>query len=204
MKTSGEQSGRGIAEAVSGLLLAGGLGRRMGGVDKGLQLLQGRPLAAWVAERLRPQVDELLISANRHAEDYAALGGRVLPDLLPDFAGPLAGLQAGLTAATHPLLLTAPCDSPYLPDDLVFRLFQALTVKDALVAVARGPERLHPVFSLCRRAALPHLTRYLEGGGRRVAQWYLDLPHVEVMFPSEAAFANFNTVEALAEGAAPV
>ena len=116
-----------MSEKITGVILAGGLGRRMGGTDKGLQELRGRPLVAWVSERLAPQVDELLINANQNVERYAAFGDRVVPDQIPDYAGPLAGVHAALSAAAYPLVATAPCDSPFLPADLVFRLFSALT-----------------------------------------------------------------------------
>ncbi|MGB9355863.1 MAG: molybdenum cofactor guanylyltransferase MobA, partial [Azonexus sp.] len=147
-----------MSEKITGVVLAGGLGRRMGGVDKGLQLLNGRPLVSHVIERLAPQVDELLINANENGERYAAFGHRVVPDQIPDFAGPLAGVHAALSAAAYPLVATAPCDSPFLPADLVFRLFSALTATNANLAVARTFDQPHPVFCLCRRAVLPHLS----------------------------------------------
>ena len=146
---------------ITGIVLAGGLGRRMGGVDKGLQLLHGRPMAAWVAERLGPQVCELLINANQNAEHYAAFGYRVVPDQITGFAGPLAGLHAALSAATHPWVVTAPCDSPFLPADLVARLSTPLLTDNADLAVARTFDQAHPVFCLCKRDLLPHLTAYL-------------------------------------------
>ncbi|MGE5945425.1 MAG: molybdenum cofactor guanylyltransferase MobA, partial [Betaproteobacteria bacterium] len=117
--------------SVTGVVLAGGMGRRMGGVDKGLLELRGRPLAAWVVDRLRPQVDHLLINANQNRERYAEFGCPVVADEIPDFAGPLAGLHAALSAATTPLVATAPCDSPFLPETLVSRLFSALTAAAA-------------------------------------------------------------------------
>lgn len=135
---------------ITGIILAGGLGRRMGGVDKGLQLLDGRPLVRHVAERLAPQVDQLLINANRSQADYAALGYPVLADEIPDFAGPLAGLHAALSAATTAWVVTVPCDSPYLPLDLVSRLQAGLQSSAAGLAVAHVEGRLHPVFCLCR------------------------------------------------------
>ena len=112
---------------VTGIILAGGQGRRMGGVDKGLQPLKGRPMAAWAIERLAPQVDEILLNANQNLEAYARLGYRVVPDSLGGFAGPLAGLHAGLQAASQPLVVTVPCDSPFLPLDLVARLKEKLS-----------------------------------------------------------------------------
>jgi molybdenum cofactor guanylyltransferase len=185
-------------EGITGVILAGGLGRRMGSIDKGLAELRGRPLAAWVAERLAPQVDELLISANRNGERYAALGHRVIGDRIPGFAGPLAGLHAALEAAAHPLVVTAPCDSPFLPADLVLRLFSGLTATGADVAVAVTGGRVQPVFCLCRRGVLPQLANYLASGERRMAGWYATLKVVEVAFDDEAkAFANINSREDL-------
>ena len=185
-------------EKITGVILAGGLGRRMGGVNKGLQLLNGKPLALHVAERLAPQIDELLINVNQNIEQYAAFGYRIVADQIPDFAGPLAGLHAALSAAAHPLIATAPCDSPFLPADLVSRLFSALTATDADLAVARTFEQPHPVFCLCKRDVLPHLTEFLAGGGRKFDRWYATLNVVEVAFDDEAeAFENINTREEL-------
>lgn len=184
--------------AITGLVLAGGMGRRMGGVDKGLLELRGRPLVAWVVERLRPQVDSLLINANQNRERYAGFGCPVVPDQIPDFAGPLAGLHAALSAASTPLVATAPCDSPFLPEDLVSRLFSALTAAGAEIAVARTFDQPHPVFCLCRRELLPHLAAFLAGGGRKFERWYATLKVVEVPFDDEAgAFENINTREEL-------
>lgn len=184
---------------ITGVVLAGGLGRRMGGTDKGLQELRGQPMVHWVIERLAPQVDELLINANQNSERYAAFGHRVVPDQIPDFAGPLAGLHAALSAATHPLVATAPCDSPFLPADLISRLFSALTAANADLAVAKTFEQAHPVFCLCRRSVLPHLTEFLESGGRKIDRWYSTLNIVEVAFDDEAeAFENINTRDELA------
>ncbi len=194
-------------ETITGVVLAGGLGRRMGRIDKGLQELRGRPMTAWVVERLAPQVDELLIIANQNTERYAAMGHRVVPDQIPDFAGPLAGLHAALSAAAHPLVATAPCDSPFLPDDLISRLYEALTAPGtkspwgttgADLAVARTFDQLHPVFCLCRRSVLPHLTDYLARGKRQMSEWYATLKVIEVAFDDEAdAFENINTREEL-------
>jgi molybdopterin-guanine dinucleotide biosynthesis protein A len=202
-----------VTQKITGVILAGGLGRRMEGIDKGLQELRGRPMTDWVIERFAPQVDELLISANQNSERYAAFGHRVVADRIPGFAGPLAGLHAALSAATYPLVATAPCDSPFLPADLVSRLFSALTAPgtkspqgglgpwgttSADLAVARTFDQPHPVFCLCKREVLPHLTDFLAGGGRKVDRWYATLNVVEVAFDDEAeAFANINTREEL-------
>ena len=180
--------------AITGVVLAGGLGRRMGGVDKGLQLLNGRSLVGHIIDRLAPQVSELLINANQNDERYAAFGHRVVPDLIPGFAGPLAGLHAALAVATHPLVATAPCDSPFLPADLVLRLFQALTAANADLAVARTGDQMHPVFCLCQRTLLPQLTDFLARGERKMALWHAELKVAVVAFDDQAAaFENINT-----------
>ncbi|MGQ0655954.1 MAG: molybdenum cofactor guanylyltransferase MobA [Betaproteobacteria bacterium] len=182
--------------SVSGIVLAGGLGRRMGGVDKGLQDLRGRPLVQWVLERFAPQVDEIVINANQNRERYEALGHAVVPDDIAGFAGPLAGLHAGLKAATHELVATVPCDSPFLPADLVERL--QFFLEDNDLAVAKTGEQAHPVFVLTRKAIAPNLEAFLACGGRKIDAWYASLRVVEVSFDDEAdAFRNINTREEL-------
>jgi len=186
------------ARRITGVVLAGGQGRRMGGVDKGLQPLAGRPLVAHVLERLGPQVDEILINANQNLERYAAFGPRVVTDSVGGFAGPLAGLHAGLSTASCPLVMTVPCDSPFLPDDLARRLASALCSQGAELAVAKTFDQAHPVFVLVERSVLPSLTRFLESGGRKIDAWYAGLRAVEVSFDDEAeAFANINTPDDL-------
>lgn len=185
-------------DRITGIMLAGGQGRRMGGVDKGLQSLRGKPMAQWVIERFAPQVDELLINANQNIEQYQALGYSVIPDAIGGFAGPLAGLHRGLSEAAHSLVVTAPCDSPFLPLDLVAQLRAALDKNHADLAVAKTGDQPHPVFSLCRKSVLPSLTAFLESGGRKIDAWYAQLKVVEVPFADEAAFRNINTREELA------
>lgn len=181
---------------ITGIVLAGGQGRRMGGVDKGLQLLRGRPMVEHVLARLVPQVDEVLINANQNSGRYAQLGHRVVGDEVSGFAGPLAGLHAGLKSARTPLVLTVPCDSPFLPADLAARLAQGLGENE--VAVARTGDQAHPVFALVRRSVLGDLEAFLRGGGRKIDAWYGALRHVEVRFDDEAdAFRNINTLEEL-------
>ncbi len=186
-----------MTEAVTGLILAGGLGRRMGGRDKGLEVFRGKPMIATVIARLAPQVDTLLINANQNLDAYAAFGYPVLADRIGGFAGPLAGLHAGLTAAATPLVVTSPCDSPFLPEDLVARLTEALARASADLAVAKTGDQAHPVFSLVRRQVLAGLSTFLESGGRKIDAWYAALKIVEVPFAEEAAFANINTREEL-------
>ena len=184
---------------VTGIVLAGGLGRRMGGVDKGLQELRGRPMAAWVIERFAPQVDELLINANQNAGIYAGFGHRVIADVVGGYAGPLAGLHAGLTVAAHPLVATVPCDSPFLPADVVSRLLTALESNHAQLAVARTGDQPHPVFCVCRRDVRAHLENFLAAGGRKIDAWYATLAVVEVAFDDVAdAFSNINSPQELA------
>jgi molybdenum cofactor guanylyltransferase len=183
-----------VTTPVTGVVLAGGLGRRMGGVDKGLKVLRGKSMAEWVIERFGPQVDELLINANQNIDAYAAFGHRVIPDAIAGYAGPLAGLHRGLTEARYDLVATVPCDSPFLPCDLVSRLLARLEENRAELAVARTGEQPHPVFSLCRRSVLDNLTTFLENGGRKIDAWYSALRIVEVPFDDNPdAFSNINT-----------
>jgi molybdopterin-guanine dinucleotide biosynthesis protein A len=183
----------------TGIVLAGGQGRRMGGIDKGLVELQGRPMVAHVIERFAPQVQSMLINANQNVERYAAFGYRVISDAVGGFAGPLAGLHAGMAAADTPLVATVPCDSPFLPHDLIARLGHALREQRAQLAVARTFAQPHPVFCLAERALLGHLEAFLQGGGRKIDAWYASLAIAEVSFDDEAdAFRNINTRDELA------
>jgi molybdopterin-guanine dinucleotide biosynthesis protein A len=182
----------------AGVILAGGLGRRMGGADKGLVEYRGRPLVAYAAERLRPQVDELFLNANRNAGQYAAFGAKVIADRDGAFLGPLAGLSAALHATACELVVSVPCDSPDLPEDLVGRLAEGLRSAGADVAVAQAAGRLHPVFCLCRREVLAALDQYLAQGGRRVEEWVRSRNWTAVAFEDQPeAFRNLNTAEDL-------
>lgn len=195
-------------EHITGLVLAGGRGMRMGGVDKGLQLLHGEPLASHVLKRIAPQTGALLISANRHADAYTALGApfgaKVVADTLPGFPGPLAGLLAGLCAANTPYVLSAPCDTPGLPADLAARLAHALDTNQADLATvttadAEGNISLHPVFALLRTSLADDLSAFLEAGERKVRAWYARHKTVEVAFTDERAFYNINSLQELAD-----
>jgi molybdopterin-guanine dinucleotide biosynthesis protein A len=204
------------------LVLAGGRGMRMGGVDKGLEAFRGQPLAHHALHRLAAQqggpLHGVLINANRNAEHYRALGEatcganrvRVVADRLPDFSGPLAGFQAGLDLCTSPLLLTVPCDSPLFPLDMVQRLLSALIAQNAEIAVVHAPEvgrdgqlalRSQPVFCLMRANLLDSLSQFLERGGRKVEAWTTQHRMVQVPFNAEGddphAFANANTLDEL-------
>ena len=170
----------------------------MGGVDKGLQPFRGAPMVSHVIARLSPQVGTLMINANQNLESYKGFGLPVWQDRLPGFAGPLAGLQAGLSQCGTDYLVTAPCDSPFLPEDLVERLGGALVAQDAELAVAMTDARQpQPVFCLMKTSVLPHLTLFLQQGGRKIDAWYRSLRLAEVHFPDEAAFRNINTIEEL-------
>lgn len=188
-----------MREPITGVVLAGGRGRRMGGIDKGLHGFNGRPLVQWVLERLTPQVDRVLISANQNLPRYGEFGCPVLEDRIPDFVGPLAGLHSALSRASTPLLVSVPCDSPFLPADLVRRLHAALAAEGADLAVARAGDRVHRAFCLARRELLPQLEAFLASGGRRLGLWHASLKLAEVVFDDQAdAFSNINTPEDLA------
>jgi molybdopterin molybdotransferase len=187
---------------ITGLILAGGRGSRMGNVDKGLQPFRGTTMAQHVLERLAPQVGSLIINANRNLESWRAFGVPVWPDETPDFAGPLAGLEAGLRHCATPWILAAPCDSPFLSGDLAQRLAAAVEAEDADLAFAVTQEpgmrpQPHPVFCLVKASRLPQLSQYLREGGRRVDGWYKGLKAVEVLFEEADAFRNINTLDEL-------
>ena len=188
-----------MQSSVTGLILAGGKGSRMGGVDKGLQNFRGRRLVDHVYERFAPQVGGVVINANQNHEEYKTFGVRVVSDAIGGFAGPLAGLHAGLSVSKRPFLACVPCDSPFLPADLIARLYQRIDESGAELAVAKTGDQPHPVFSLMRRGVLDHLADFLKAGGRKIDAWYATLNVVEVAFDDEAeAFSNFNTLEELA------
>lgn len=185
------------ASHITGLVLAGGRGTRMGGVDKGLQILHGKPLVQHVLERLAPQVTTLAVNANRSQLHYARFGYPVWHDLQADFPGPLAGLQCGLAHCTTPLLATAPCDSPLIPYDLVAHLCDAMAASGAQAAVAvtsgiHGRQR-HPVCALLRTDTRASLDAFLAAGERKMDRWFASLDCVEAEFPDERAFCNINT-----------
>ena len=188
---------------ITGLVLAGGLARRMqdgrSDVDKGLVRFRGEAMVEHVLRRLAPQVDRLLINANRNQAEYRRYGHAVVADEIAGYAGPLAGLHAGLQAATTEWVVTVPCDSPFFPQDLVARLLQAAQAQNADLAVARTGTQPHPVFALVRRTLLPDLEAFLASGQRKIDRWYAPLRTVEVGFPDEAAFSNINTREELTE-----
>ena len=183
-------------ERITALVLAGGLGTRMGSVDKGLQPFRGEPLVGHVLRRIGPQASTVLINANRHRERYAAFGHAVVADVVADHPGPLAGVQAGLLACPTEFLAVVPCDAPFVPTDLVPRLSTALGDGIDLV-VAATASGVHPVFCLMRRDVVTHVEAFLASGGRAVHRWIEGLPHRAVSFDDEHAFFNVNTIEQL-------
>jgi molybdopterin molybdotransferase len=189
-------------DKIDGLILAGGRGTRMGSVDKGLQPFRGATMVAAVMARLAPQVRRVAISANRNLDTYAALGVPVWPDSTGEFAGPLAGLEAGMRCCAAPLLLTVPCDSPFLPLDLADRLLAGLQDNDIALAVTADGQR-HPVFCLVKTSLLPVLQAYLAGGGRKMDGWYGAAKAAEVLFDDSTAFRNINTLDELRMHEAP-
>jgi molybdopterin-guanine dinucleotide biosynthesis protein A len=187
---------------ITAVILAGGLGRRMGGVDKGLQQIHGQPMVQQVLNRLQPQVGRVLINANRHLDEYKGFGVPICSDSISGYAGPLAGIQAALLHTTTPYLVSVPCDSPLLPKDLVTRLASAMHqhTADAAVAVTGDPDQVqrHPVFLLLKSELRNSLERYLGSGGRKVDDWLASLKCIDVQFDDEMAFTNINTPEDIA------
>jgi len=181
---------------MTAVILAGGMGRRMGGQDKGLVELKGRPLVAHVIDAVDPQVSHLLINANRNHPAYARFGPPVLSDELKDFQGPLAGILAAMKKAPTPLLLVVPCDTPHLPADLGARLRRAMADADAEIAVAHDGDRLQPVHALIATALSGDLESYLGSGKRKIDHWYARHRMVVVDFSDQPeAFVNINTLD---------
>ena len=186
---------------ITGLILAGGRGSRMGGVDKGLQAHLGMPLAMHVLLRLSPQVGEVMINANRNLAAYESMGAPVWPDAVPDYPGPLAGFLAGLERCATPYLVTVPCDSPHFPEDLVVRLAERLDGENAEIAIAAtredGELRLQPVFSLMKATVMESLVGFTNRGQRKIDAWTATLRQVAVEFDDARAFVNANTLAEL-------
>ena len=186
---------------ITGLVLAGGRGSRMGGVDKGLQNHRGMPLALHALLRLAPQVGEVMINANRNLSAYESMGVPVWPDAMPDYPGPLAGLLAGLERCETPYLVSVPCDTPHFPHDLVARLGAALVEHGAEIAMAAthedGELRTQPVFCLVRATLMESLVAFLHAGERKIDRWTAQHRCVPVLFDDAAAFFNANTLDEL-------
>lgn len=181
---------------ITGVILAGGRATRMGGVDKGLVTVAGRPMVEHIIERLKSQTAALLINANRSHDQYARYDLPVVADRIGDYAGPLAGMASGLQSATTPWIISVPCDSPLVPSDLVARLWAARQQEQADLAVAFAEARMQPVFALLPRTLLPSLEDFLDRGERKIDRWFAvhktALAHFD---DSPEAFLNINTPE---------
>ena len=186
---------------ITGLILAGGRGSRMGGVDKGLQQHLGLPLALQALRRLQPQVGALMLNANRNLAAYASMGVPVWPDALADYPGPLAGFLAGLAHCATPYLVTVPCDTPNFPVDLVERLAAALVAEDAEIAMAATQEdgqlQVQPVFCLMAATLMDSLVAYTQAGQRKIDRWAAQHRCATVLFDDADAFFNANTLDEL-------
>jgi len=181
-------------QRITGVILAGGRGKRMQCADKGLLEFEDKPLIEHVISALMPQVGALLISANRNLEQYRTYGFPVVTDIDDDYPGPLAGMASGMRAAETEFILVAPCDAPFLPPQLAEGLYRALARQAAGLSVVHDGTRLQPVFSLLRRTLLPALDDYLAGGGRRVHEWAAGQSAAQADFSAQpGAFMNLNT-----------
>ncbi|UNH24390.1 molybdenum cofactor guanylyltransferase MobA [Moellerella wisconsensis] len=182
------------APLITGAILAGGRGSRMGGQDKGLVSLNGQPLYAYIAERLKPQVNRLVINANRHLDIYRQSNLPVITDLTPDFSGPLAGMQAVLAEITTDWVIFVPCDVPSFPKNLVQKMWEEKG--DAIACYASDTHREHPTFTLLHRSVEPQLKQYLNNGDRKLMLFMQKVSAKCIVFPTETgAFANLNTPE---------
>jgi molybdenum cofactor guanylyltransferase len=186
---------------VTGVVLAGGLGRRMSpdgnGVNKAMIAFRGRPLIEHVIGRIRPQVASLIINGDPDESCWQSLSLSVIPDRIPDRPGPLAGIHAALLEIRTPWLLCVPCDTPLLPPDLVSRLSHAQAHADADRVSVRCGAQAHPVIALLHRSLAGELEQYLAAGGRRIETWLSQGRWVEAPFEDEEAFVNLNTAQEL-------
>lgn len=179
---------------ICGVILAGGEGRRMGGQDKGWVDYQGQPLIQHVIQRLKPQIPDLLINANRNLDRYQTLDYPVVSDIEQGFHGPLMGILTGLKASSQEWILFAPCDGPFLPEDLAERLYQAAQESKQPIAVASDGERLQPVVVLIKRDCLAQLEKAMQEGERKPDRWYANVGMTAVPFAA-ASLRNFNRPE---------
>lgn len=185
---------------ISAVILAGGRARRMGGEDKGLIELKGRPLLDYIISALRLQVGEILVNANRNLDRYRAFGYPVVEDIMGDYFGPLVGMATGMQATGKPYLLTLPCDSPLVPAQLAAMLYRGLQTEQAELSVAHDGVRMQPVFALLDCQLLPGLLDYLNEGGRKIDTWYAQHRLALVDFSAAPeTFLNLNTPEDKAE-----
>jgi molybdenum cofactor guanylyltransferase len=181
-----------MQQAITTVILAGGLGKRIGG-NKGMKILRGRPLIAWVLDAVRRHSNEVLINVNGACDEYAQFGHRIIADQLPGWAGPLAGLHTALHSAKNDWVACVPCDTPFLPDDLLDRLLSAATTNATEAAVAFSDGVPQPVIGLYHKSVLPSLDAFLNAGGRKVSDWQSTLHLSEVVFDNADALFNINS-----------
>lgn len=186
------------ADNITGIILAGGQARRMGGQDKGLIQLAGKPMIEYVLNAIEPQVDSIIINANRNQTTYEKYGFPVIADQIDGYCGPLAGMASGLQAAKTAFVVTAPCDSPFIPDDLVHKLFSTLQNEDAEICTAHANGRLQPVFTLMKSELFPSMLEYLNNGERKIDKWF-EKHHLAIADFSKQAdiFININSTDDL-------
>lgn len=186
---------------ITGIILAGGLGTRMGRVNKGLQLLHGEPMVMHILQTLSPQVASIMINANHDLADYEQFNQVIHRDIFPDFVGPLAGMHVGLKNCTTQYLLSVPCDAPFLPIDLATKLALSLENEKADIAIAFTKEndrpQHHPVFCLMKSTLCSHLEKFIQQGGRKVKEWQSTLKVANTYFEEAEKFQNINHLEEL-------
>lgn len=181
---------------VTAVILAGGRATRMGGVDKGLVEFAGRSMVEWVQQGLQGQVAEVVVNANRSTERYQALGMRVVADEFEDFQGPLAGMASAMTVVSTAWIVTVPCDSPFVPKDLVARFCGAMTSVEPAVLTAHDGQRLQPVFNLMHVSLRASIEAFLSSGERKIDRWFAEVNHARVdLSDLPDTFVNINTVE---------
>lgn len=181
---------------ITGVILAGGQARRMQGKDKGLVLLNNKPMIEYVINILKPQVNNLLINANRNLDKYSAYGFDIVSDQLSGYHGPLAGMASALDRVTTPLMLTAPCDSPFIAEDLAERLMSALESEKADISVAHNGERIQPVFCLIKKELVSSMKDFLNKGERKIDKWFKQHSLAIADFSDiPKTFDNLNTIE---------
>ena len=188
---------------ITGVILAGGQARRMQGQDKGLVLLNNKPMIEYVIDILKPQVATLLINANRNHEKYSEYGFDIVSDELSGYCGPLAGMASALNNTNTSYMITVPCDSPFIPDDLVQRLTAALASEDADISVAHNGERLQPVFCLIKKDLMSSMNEFLSNDERKIDKWFnqhklaiADFSDIPQTFDNLNTFEDIKVIEA--------
>ncbi len=187
-----------IRKDILGLILAGGQSRRMDGIDKGLVCFKKKPMVSWIVDTLQGQVNSIAINANRNQEKYRIYTDQIFSDQLGGFKGPLAGLHAAMTHSNESLIATVPCDSPFIPDNLICRLREPLNDSSIDLTVVQTGSRIQPVFSMARKSLKSSLEKFLVDGGRKIDIWYQNINIHKVTFPNNTKhFVNFNSLKEL-------